>query len=174
MVFFELEDVDKMLDNTHDPSGNFINAATSDVVAFCAECTNEEFLAKTTLLNDLLSLSSEQLCRQASGIGYAVNKVMFWGFHASNALQAMHDNSIQERTRLKLDRDGAAAAVTPRHAARQGGGDGGQGGRSAAQAVAGGRGARVGGRSSGAWCGTTCRHRWPKRRWPARQRGSAR
>ena len=61
MVFFELEDVDKMLDNTHDPIGDFINAAASDVVAFCAERTYEQFLAQTTLLNDLASFG--QLCR---------------------------------------------------------------------------------------------------------------
>ena len=93
MVFFELKDIDKMLDNTHDPVGDFINAAASDVVAFCAERTYEEFLSKTMLLNDLSSF--EQLCRRAAGIGYAVNKVVFRGFHASDALQAMHDNSIQ-------------------------------------------------------------------------------
>lgn len=98
MIFFELNDIDKMLDNTHDPVGDFVNAAASDVVAFCAQLTYEDFLSKTTLLNDLSSFG--QLCKRATGIGYAINKVVFRGFHASDALQAMHDNSIQVRRNL--------------------------------------------------------------------------
>ena len=34
MMFFELVDIDTMLDSTHDPIGDFVNAASSDVVDF--------------------------------------------------------------------------------------------------------------------------------------------
>ena len=54
MIFFELKDINKMLDNTHDPMGDFINAAAADVVAYCATLTYEEFLEKTNALNDLV------------------------------------------------------------------------------------------------------------------------
>ena len=54
MIFFELVDIVKMLDNTHDPIADFINAAASDVIAFCALLTYEEFLEKTNVLNDLV------------------------------------------------------------------------------------------------------------------------
>ena len=52
MLFFELKSIETMLDNTHDPIGDFINAACSDVVAFCATLTYEEFLEKTSVLNE--------------------------------------------------------------------------------------------------------------------------
>jgi len=39
MLFFELVDVEKMLDSTPDPIGDFINAASSDTIAFCAGVT---------------------------------------------------------------------------------------------------------------------------------------
>ena len=70
MVFYELEDIEKMLDNTQDPIGiwvyikmvflpkfhlftrDFINAACSDVIAFCATLTYEEFLERTSHLNE--------------------------------------------------------------------------------------------------------------------------
>ncbi len=107
MIFFELKNVEQMLDNTHDPIGDFINAAASDVVAFCARLTYEDFLLRTTQLNDLATF--EQLCKRAASIGYAVTKVVFRGFHASDALQRMHDNSIQERTKIKLEADMEAA-----------------------------------------------------------------
>ena len=55
MIFFELFDVERMLDKTHDPIGDFINAAASDVVAFCATLTYEEFQEKTSLLNQKVS-----------------------------------------------------------------------------------------------------------------------
>ncbi len=34
MVFFELVDIEKMLDQTHDPIADFINALSADVVDF--------------------------------------------------------------------------------------------------------------------------------------------
>ena len=132
MLFFELNDIEKMLDNTHDPMADFINAAASDVVAFCATLTYEEFLEKTELLNSLvrkcyraspnqnlslhfscnvirasilsffLQATFKQLCARAEIIGYQINKVVFRGFHSSDALQAMHDKAIQERTRYNI------------------------------------------------------------------------
>ncbi len=36
---------------------------------------------------------------RAELIGYQINKVVFRGFHSSDALQAMHDRAIEERTK---------------------------------------------------------------------------
>ncbi len=57
MIFFELKDVEKMLDNTHDPIGDFINAVASDVVAFCATLTYDQFLEKTSSLNQKVGIN---------------------------------------------------------------------------------------------------------------------
>ena len=89
-----------MLDNTHDPIADFINNAASDVVAFCATLTYEEFLEKTSDLNKIEAFP--QLTSRALKIGYQINKVVFRGFHSSDALQNMHDKAIQERTRYQL------------------------------------------------------------------------
>ena len=86
-----------MLDNTHDPIGDFINNAASDVVAFCATLTYEQFLERTSDLNKMDTFP--QLTTRAIAIGYNVNKVVFRGFHSSEALQKMHDKAIHERTR---------------------------------------------------------------------------
>src|SRR5262249_26142918 len=43
MLFFELTDIERMLDTTHDPIGDFINAATSDVVDFTGKHDFEQF-----------------------------------------------------------------------------------------------------------------------------------
>ena len=86
-----------MLDNTHDPIGDFINNAASDVVAFCATLTYEVFLEKTGELNKIETFS--QLTTRAKTIGYSINKVVFRGFHSSDALQQMHDQAIHTRTR---------------------------------------------------------------------------
>ena len=86
-----------MLDNTHDPIGDFINNAASDVVAFCATLTYEVFLEKTGELNKIETFS--QLTTRAKTIGYNINKVVFRGFHSSDALQQMHDQAIHTRTR---------------------------------------------------------------------------
>lgn len=100
MLFFELIDVEKMLDATPDPIGDFINAASSDVIAFCASISYETFLNETYKLNDLGTFA--QLTARAAHIGYKMEKVVFRGFQAGAKLQAMHDDAIQERTRLRL------------------------------------------------------------------------
>lgn len=101
MIFFELVDLEKMLDKTHDPIADFINAASSDVIQYCSGVTYEEFVENTSVMNNLSTFS--QLASRAQLIGYQVTKVVFRGFHSSNALQSMHDKAIYERTRLRLE-----------------------------------------------------------------------
>jgi hypothetical protein len=100
MLFFELKDIETMLDATNDPIGDFINAASADVIAFCATLNYETFLNETHKLNMLDTFS--QLTSRATQVGYNITKVVFRGFQAGDKLQAMHDGAIQERTRLRL------------------------------------------------------------------------
>src|SRR5256885_965219 len=51
MIFFELVDVQTMLDQTHDPIADFINAVSADVVDFVAGRSFERFKEQTELLN---------------------------------------------------------------------------------------------------------------------------
>lgn len=41
MIFFELKDIERMLDRTHDPIADFINAVTADVVTYASTLTYE-------------------------------------------------------------------------------------------------------------------------------------
>ena len=102
MIFFELIDIEKMLDATHDPIGDFINAATSDVVEFTGKRTFDEFKQQTEHLNQLATY--QQLLHRAEQCGYQINNVVFRGYGAPETLQKMHDEAIQARTRLELDR----------------------------------------------------------------------
>jgi hypothetical protein len=101
MVFFELADIETMLDQTHDPIADFINAVTADVIAFVGADPFEEFKKQTDRLNDLAAYAN--LVRRAERIGYKINKVVYRGYAASDKLQAMHDNAIEMRTGLKLE-----------------------------------------------------------------------
>jgi hypothetical protein len=102
MIFFELVDIERMLDTTHDPIGDFVNAATSDVVAFTGRHDFEQFKRNTGQLNELDSYG--QLLNRAAQCGYRINKVVYRGYGAAEALQQMHDQAIEARTRLQLDR----------------------------------------------------------------------
>ena len=64
MMFFELLDIDRMLETTHDPIGDFINAATSDVVDFCGHRTFEEFKKNTGELNELATYRQLTVARR--------------------------------------------------------------------------------------------------------------
>ena len=74
MIFFELRDIEGMLATSHDPIGDFINAATSDVVVFMSKHDFESFKQNTEKLNDLatykqLSMRGEQSDTAGDGNG---------------------------------------------------------------------------------------------------------
>ncbi len=91
-----------MLETTHDPIGDFVNAATSDVVDFTGRHDFESFKRNTDKLNELETY--RQLVGRASQCGYRINKVVYRGYGAPERLQQMHDQAIEGRTRLQLDR----------------------------------------------------------------------
>ena len=101
MIFFELVDLERMLDQTHDPIGDFINAATADVIEFAAGEAFERFKEKTERLSALDTYP--QLIKRATTIGYRITKVVYRGYQASQTLQTMHDDAIEARTKLRLE-----------------------------------------------------------------------
>ena len=101
MIFFELADIETMLQQTHDPVADFINAVTADVIDFVGSRTFEQFKQETERLNDLETYPN--LTARAQRIGYQINKVVYRGYTAGDTLQAMHDGAIETRTQLKLE-----------------------------------------------------------------------
>ena len=102
MIFFELMDIERMLEATHDPIGDFVNAASSDVVAFTSRYDFDQFKRNTSQLNELEAYP--QLAGRAAQCGYRINKVVYRGYGAADSLQQMHDQAIEARTRLQLQR----------------------------------------------------------------------
>lgn len=102
MIFFELQDIERMLDATHDPIGDMVNATTSDVVEFTGKHEFESFKQNTNKLNELATY--EQLVHRATQCGYRINNVVYRGYGAPDSLQKMHDQAIEARTRLQLER----------------------------------------------------------------------
>jgi len=103
MIFYRLKDINVMLRETHDPTADFINSVSSDVIEFVAGKSFEEFKASTDSLNNL-SYYPQLSCR-AKGIGFEVTKVVFRGYGAPQRLQQMHDDAIERRTKLALQRE---------------------------------------------------------------------
>ncbi len=102
MIFFELLDITTMLETTHDPIGDFVNATTSDVVDFTGRHDFESFKRNTDKLNELETY--RQLLVRATQCGYRINKVVYRGYGAPDRLQQMHDQAIEARTKLQLER----------------------------------------------------------------------
>ncbi|MEO0814733.1 MAG: hypothetical protein AAFY60_17860, partial [Myxococcota bacterium] len=103
MIFFELVDIERMLDATHDPIGDFVNAASSDVVEFVGRHDFNGFKQKTDRLNELETYA--QLRQRASQTGYQIHKIVYRGYRAPANIQEMHDAAIESRTRLALERE---------------------------------------------------------------------
>ena len=100
MIFYELKDIHKMVQETKDPIGDFLNSSRSDVISFSSKKTYLNFIETCHTLNDLSNFS--KLTERALQIGFEITKVVFRGYFASEKLQQMHDTSIQTRTQLKL------------------------------------------------------------------------
>ncbi|CAL1545425.1 unnamed protein product [Lymnaea stagnalis] len=103
MLFYEIVDVLKMLDVTHDPIADLINALCADVISFVGPLTYEQFIEKTSLISDLDTYP--QLQHRADRVGFKVQKVVFRGYHASDKLQEMQNSAIESRTQLRLQRE---------------------------------------------------------------------
>ncbi|RYX99595.1 hypothetical protein EON78_03460, partial [bacterium] len=101
MIFFEIENLQLMLTQTHDPIADFINALTSDIIDFVSGLSFEKFKENTDKLNDLATY--KQLVTRSEKIGYKIGKVVYRGYTANHRLQEMHNDAIESRTRLKLE-----------------------------------------------------------------------
>jgi len=103
MIFYQLNDVEVMLDNTNDPMADIINSLSADIIEWCAPKQFSEFLAETDSLNTLKPYL--QLQTTAAKIGYNIDKVVFRGYSAPASLQRMHDGAIEKRTQLALAKE---------------------------------------------------------------------
>jgi len=104
-IFYELFDIAKMLLVTNDPIAYIINSVTADVIEFVATKSFEAFKLQSVALNALETF--RHLTLRSSDIGFKVSKVVFRGYLAGANLQSMHDNAIEQRTKLVLARETA-------------------------------------------------------------------
>lgn len=98
MLFYEIVDIEKMLDSTHDPIGDMVNALCADVIQKCAVMSYTDFIQSTAEFNSLETYSG--LLKMAESIGFKIPNVVYRGYQASDKIQVMHDAAIQSRTKL--------------------------------------------------------------------------
>lgn len=105
MLFYELRSIETMLDQTNDMIGDFINAASADVMTFASRLTYETFLQETAELSNVETFPI--LTSRMEQTGNVLKKVVYRGYGAATALQEMHDQAIARRTKLRLEADAA-------------------------------------------------------------------
>lgn len=103
MIFFELADIEQMLDATNDPISDIINAANADVMTFGAQRTYEQLLSESSGLSE--NANYPLLEARMGSIGYVLKKVVYRGYQTSSQLQAMQEQAISARTKLRLEGD---------------------------------------------------------------------
>merc|ERR1719421_241298 len=92
-----------MLDSTNDMIGDFVNAASADVMTFASRLTYETFLQETVELSRVANFPI--LASRMEQTGNALLKVVYRGYGAAEALQQMHDQAIARRTELRCRRE---------------------------------------------------------------------
>merc|ERR1719453_2891635 len=85
--------------------GDFINAASADVMTFAAQHTYESFLLQTAELSNLASFPI--LAQRMTQTGTELQKAVYRGLAATAQLQEMHNDAIVKRTKLRLQTDTA-------------------------------------------------------------------
>merc|ERR1719316_487200 len=105
MLFYELKSIETMLDQTNDMIGDFVNAASADIMTFASRLTYETFLQETAELSRVANFPI--LSSRLEQIGTNLLKVVYRGYGAADALQKMHDEAIARRTKLRLESDAA-------------------------------------------------------------------
>ncbi|KAK3238574.1 hypothetical protein CYMTET_51431 [Cymbomonas tetramitiformis] len=100
MIFYQCTDVDKMLDATNDPTGDFVNAVCADIMTFASGNTYQSFLEKTS------SLSGKDiyptLMQRAEAVGFCINKVIYRGYQGTDHMQKLHESSVKSRAELQV------------------------------------------------------------------------
>merc|ERR1719453_2224998 len=104
-MFYELLSIETMLDSTNDMIGDFVNAASADVMTFASRLTYETFLQETAEFSRTESFPI--LASRCQQVGVNLLKVVYRGYGAASALQEMHDQAIARRTKLRLEADAA-------------------------------------------------------------------
>merc|ERR1719355_166352 len=105
MLFYELKSIETMLDQTNDMIGDFVNAASADIMTFASRLTYETFLQETAELSRVANFPI--LSSRLEQTGTNLLKVVYRGYGAADALQKMHDEAIARRTKLRLEADAA-------------------------------------------------------------------
>lgn len=103
MIFYQLRDVERLIDATNDPIAEVINSVSADVIGFCSARSFEQFKESAEQLN-MLGVY-QNLTARAASLGLEVSKVVFRGYMAPQRLQKMHDDAIERRTKLVLERE---------------------------------------------------------------------
>jgi len=103
MIFYELLSIETMLDTTNDPIGDFVNAASADVMVFASSLAYETLMNSASELSELSTFPI--LAQRMAQTGFRLLKVVYRGYSTSSQLQSMHDEAIAKRTKLRLTSD---------------------------------------------------------------------
>eukprot|EP01088_Endostelium_zonatum_P003161 TRINITY_DN1431_c0_g1_i1.p1 TRINITY_DN1431_c0_g1~~TRINITY_DN1431_c0_g1_i1.p1 ORF type:complete len:481 (+),score=131.66 TRINITY_DN1431_c0_g1_i1:23-1465(+) len=103
MVFFQLVNIQKLLERSHDPVTEITNFLTASIIDFVGQRTFKQFKEDSNLLN-LISTYS-QVVEFSTTIGYDVFRIVYRGYLGSERLQAMHNEAIEARTKLELEKE---------------------------------------------------------------------
>jgi hypothetical protein len=100
-IFYEMTDIEKMLDNTSDLIAEMMNGSLSDITNFFSEKTYEQFKENIHKLNMIETFP--RLVERATVIGFKINNVVFRGHETSNTIQIMYDKALEKKTQLQLE-----------------------------------------------------------------------
>ena len=103
LLFFEIVNIEKMIDKTNDPICNVTTETSSCIMKIISNMTFDEFKSNIKNMNDVKLYSNLQNLEEQLGI--RVNKVNMLGYDAPEILQKIHNDALQEKTKIELTKE---------------------------------------------------------------------
>ena len=92
-----------MIDKTNDPICNVTTETSSCIMKIISNMTFDEFKSNIKNMNDVKLYSNLQNLEEQLGI--RVNKVNMLGYDAPEILQKIHNDALQEKTKIELTKE---------------------------------------------------------------------
>lgn len=103
VLYYEITDVEKLLDGTYDHTADLINATSACTNQYVSTRSFDKFKTEIDGLNDLSQY--DILVQKGKEIGINVTKVVCNGYIAPDAIQEMQNRSLETQTRLQIEYD---------------------------------------------------------------------
>ena len=102
MIFYDFENIEKMLDNTNDPVCNISTELINQIIKYMSNMSFEEFKNDFKNINKKINENNYENLKR---IGIKIKNISLIGYEAPDVLQEIHNHSLKEKMKIMLEKE---------------------------------------------------------------------